>query len=128
MENEPKRPTRRSRRKKQPVEVVKDAPTVDAAELEAKGFEKKRARDEKGHFVKDDPSTPENEAFEWVKPIGKEEPVIQAVQKPVASPIVEPAPQPTKPDPEEAPEPWKKRVRPMKKKKPSGPPRGLRNR
>ena len=59
MENEPKRPTRRSRRKKQPVEVVKDTPTVDAAELEAKGFEKKRARDEKGHFVKDDPSTPE---------------------------------------------------------------------
>ena len=112
MENEPKRPTRRSRRKKQPVEVVKDAPTLDAAELEAEGFEKKRARNEKGHFVKDDPSTPENEAFEWVKPIEKEEPVLPAVQQPKT----------------EAPKPWQKPVRPMRKKKPSGPPRGLRNR
>ena len=67
MENAQPKRTRRSRRKK-PVEVVADSPTVDSAELGAQGFEKKRSRDEKGHFVKDDPSTPENEAFEWVKP------------------------------------------------------------
>ena len=120
MENEPKRPSRRSRRKKQPVEIIKDLPTLDAAELEAEGFEKQRARNEKGHFVKDDPSTPENEAFEWVKPIEKEEPVIQAVQEPVT-----PKPEPVK---QEAPKPWKKPVRPVKKRKNPGTPRGIRNR
>ena len=117
MENtQPKRP-RRSRRKK-PVEVVADAPTLDAAELEAEGFEKQRTRDEKGHFVADDPSTPENEAYEWVKPIEKEEPVIQAVQEPVTS----------KPEAKKAPKPWVKPIRPMRAKKPTTIQRGVRKR
>lgn len=34
--------------------------------------EKVRARDEKGHFVADDPSTPENEA--WIKKVVKRKP------------------------------------------------------
>ena len=112
MENEPKKPTRRTRRKKPPVEA---------------------------------------ETFEHVKPIGKEEPVVEAVQEPatpvveqvfkdetiaemfgeLGTPIVEPEPQPTTPDPEpvkEAPKPWQKPIRPMKQRKPSAPQRGLRNR
>tara|TARA_R110002012_G_scaffold53786_1_gene138057 strand:- start:27 stop:347 length:321 start_codon:yes stop_codon:yes gene_type:complete len=88
MDNEQKRPVRRSRRKKQEVEVVTDAPTLDATELKAEGFEKKRARDPKGHFIKDDPSTPENEAFEWVKPVEeKPEPVVQETVKPWKRPV-----------------------------------------
>ena len=42
------------------VEVVQEAPVVEMV----------RARNEEGHFLKDDPSTPENEA--WVeKPAAK---------------------------------------------------------
>ena len=110
MENEkqPKRPSRRSRRAKKPVEVVVDSPTLDETKLEAEGFEKKRARDEKGHFVKDDPSTPENEAFEWQRPaeeVVKEEPKEVAKVKP-----------------------WVKPIRPMKAKKPATNQRGPRGR
>ena len=110
MDNELKRPTRRSRRKKQEVEIVTDAPTVDAAELEAEGFERKRARDKRGHYVKDDPSTPENEAFEWVKPVEEK-----------------PAPEP-EPVVQETVKPWKRPVRPMKAKKNPTNPRGQRRR
>ena len=88
MDNEQKRPVRRSRRKKQEVEVVADAPTLDATELEAEGFERKRTRNERGHYIKDDPSTPENEAFEWVKPVEeKPEPVVQETVKPWKRPV-----------------------------------------
>ena len=116
MDNELKRPSRRSRRKKQEVEIVTDAPTVDATELEAEGFERKRTRNERGHYVKDDPSTPENEAFEWVKPVEKEEePAPPVVQKP--EPVVQ-----------ETVKPWQKPIRPMKAKKNPTNQRGRRNR
>ena len=110
MDNELKRPSRRSRRKKQEVEVVTDAPTVDAAELEAEGFERKRTRNERGHYIKDDPSTPENEAFEWVKPVEKKE-------EPKPKPVVQ-----------ETVKPWKRPVRPMKAKTNPTNQRGRRNR
>jgi hypothetical protein len=108
MDNELKKPSRRSRRKKQEVEIVIDAPTVNATELEAEGFERKRTRNERGHYVKDDPSTPENEAFEWVKPVEKKE-----EPKPVAQETVKP---------------WKRPVRPMKAKTNSTNQRGQRRR
>lgn len=102
MENEkqPKRPTRRARRAKKQVEVLADLPTLDETKLEAEGFEKKRARNEKGHFVKDDPSTPENEAFEWQRPV---EEVVKEEPKEVAKV-----------------KPWVKPVRPMKARKQIG--------
>ena len=119
MENEkqPKRPSRRSRRAKKQVEVLADLPTLDETKLEAEGFEKKRARNEKGHFIKDDPSTPENEAFEWQRP----------VEEVTETPIVEPSPQPT-PEPVSEVKPWAKPIRPMKAKKPTTNQRGLRGR
>ena len=67
-----------------PVEVVADSPDLDEKKMEEDGFEKTRARTARGHFVKDDPSTPENEAYEWTKPVEVEE-----------TPIVDPAPVPT---------------------------------
>ena len=67
-----------------PVEVVADSPDLDEKKMEEAGFEKTRARTARGHFVKDDPSTPENEAYEWSKPVEVEE-----------TPIVDPAPVPT---------------------------------
>ena len=46
--------------KEEVVEIVQEAPVVEML----------RARNEEGHFLKDDPSTPENEA--WVeKPAAK---------------------------------------------------------
>lgn len=110
MENEkqPKRPTRRARRAKKQVEVLADLPTLDETKLEAEGFEKKRARNEKGHFVKDDPSTPENEAFEWQRPV---EEVVKEEPKEVAKV-----------------KPWVKPIRPMKARKPVTNQRGLRGR
>ena len=61
---------RRRRRSKAAIEAEKLAKAAAKAEeermLEA-GYEKKRTRDSEGHFIKDDPSTPENEAWEWVK-------------------------------------------------------------
>ena len=131
MENQEPKKTRRSRRKKQ-VEVVADTPTVDSSELEAQGFERTRSRDSKGHFVKDDPSTPENEAFEWVRPVdsapevevAKEE-AQDSVVEVVETPIVEPPPQPT-PEPKPEIKPWKKPVRPMRQNKAGGNQRGTR--
>ena len=67
-----------------PVEVVADSPDLDEKKMEEDGFEKTRARTARGHFVKDDPSTPENEAYEWTKPVEVEK-----------TPIVDPAPVPT---------------------------------
>ena len=110
MDNELKRPSRRSRRKKQEVEIVTDAPTADATELEAEGFERKRTRNARGHYVKDDPSTPENEAFEWVKPVEEKE-------EPKPEPVVQ-----------ETVKPWKKPIRPMKAKTNPTNPRGQRRR
>ena len=72
-EEQPKK-KRRKRRTKAEIaaeKAAKEAAAAEAAEMEAKGYEKVRHRDEHGHFVKDDPSTPENEAWDWVK---KEEP------------------------------------------------------
>ena len=74
----------RSKKPKAPVEVVADSPTIDKEKMVEDGFEKTRARDKTGHFVKDDPSTPENEAYEWTKPVEVEE-----------TPIVDPPPSPT---------------------------------
>ena len=67
-----------------PVEVVADSPDLDEKKMEEDGFEKTRARTARGHFVKDDPSTPENEAYEWTKPVEVE-----------GTPIVDLAPVPT---------------------------------
>ena len=78
------RKTRSKKPKAAPVEVVADSPTIDEEKMVEEGFEKTRARDGAGHFVKDDPSTPENEAYQWTKPVEVEE-----------TPIVEPAPEPT---------------------------------
>ncbi len=66
---EKKKQGRKPKTVKAPVEVVKDSPTLNTEKMEKEGFEKVRARDDKGHFVKDDPSTLENEAFEWVKEV-----------------------------------------------------------
>ena len=75
----------RSRKPKAPVEVVADSPTIDEEKMVEDGFEKTRARDNKGHFVKDDPSTPENEAYQWTKPVEVEEtPIVEPTPKPVA--------------------------------------------
>jgi hypothetical protein len=61
--------------------IAKDAQEAvkNAQEAVEKGFdaavEKVRARTEEGHFVKDDPSTPENEAWvEKPKPKPKKKP------------------------------------------------------
>ena len=59
----------RRSRKKAKVEVVADTPDVKEEEMLEEGFEKKRARNERGHYIADDPSTPENEAFVWSKPV-----------------------------------------------------------
>lgn len=139
MENQSQpRKSRRSRRKKQ-MEVIVETSHVDTEALEAQGFKRRRARNEKGHYKADDPSTPENEAFEWVKPIEQEEPVLPAVQQPVSEEPVaqETAPkeeavseEPVKAAPAPAPaaklEPWKRPIRPMTRRQASGTPRGVR--
>lgn len=75
-----KKKSRRKRRSKAEVAAEKAAKAqeaeVDAAK-EAEGFEKVRARDDSGHFIADDPSTPENESWEWQP---KEEPQIEEVK------------------------------------------------
>ena len=61
---------RRKRRTKaeiDPDKAAKAAKAAEEAEMKEKGFEKVRLRDDHGHFIKDDPSTPENEAWEWRK-------------------------------------------------------------
>ena len=69
MTEETKKP-RRKRRSKAEIEAekaAKAAAVAEVKEMEAAGFEHVRARDEHGHFIADDPSTPENEAWNWVK-------------------------------------------------------------
>ena len=69
MTEETKKP-RRKRRTKAQIEADKAAAAELAAkeaEMESQGYEKVRMRDEHGHFIKDDPNTPENEAWEWRK-------------------------------------------------------------
>jgi len=62
------------------MQVVKEQKIVQralkAAEKVEKELEKVRARDEKGHYIADDPATPENEA--WV------EKAVNTVKKTVA--------------------------------------------
>ena len=72
---------RRKRRTKAEIEAEKKAKEIQATEAaakEAEGYEKVRAKDDKGHFVKDDPSTPENEAWEWKKTEEPAEPEVKA--------------------------------------------------
>ena len=97
---------RRKRRTKAEIEAEKQAKAAQAAEdakMEAEGYEKKRLRDEHGHFIKDDPSTPENEAWEWVKKEEEEkveEVITEVVEEPTVSklePEPEPAPKQAKP-------------------------------
>jgi len=79
---------RRKRRTKAEIEAEKLAKAAAAAEEEKMveaGFEKKRARDKEGHFIKDDPSTPENEAWEWVK---TEEAIVEIPEESVPEPVV----------------------------------------
>ena len=62
------------------MKIVKEQKIVQralkAAEKVEKELEKVRARDEKGHYIADDPATPENEA--WV------EKAVNTVKKTVA--------------------------------------------
>ncbi len=74
---------RRKRRTKAEIEAEKAAKAAAAAEtekMESEGFEKIRHRDDKGHYVKDDPSTPENEAWDWVKKEEEEEKVEKEIE------------------------------------------------
>jgi len=94
----------RSKKPKAPVEVVADSPTIDEEKMVEEGFEKTRARDETGHFVKDDPSTPENEAYQWTKPVEvKETPIVDPA--PVPTPVPAPVKKPRATKKKEAPAP-----------------------
>ena len=75
-EETPNKKPRKKRRTKAQIEAEKKAKAAVVAEaekMESEGFEKVRHRDDKGHYVKDDPSTPENEAWDWVKKDENEE-------------------------------------------------------
>ena len=85
-EETPNKTPRKKRRTKAQIEAEKKAKAAAVAEaekMESEGFEKVRNRDDKGHYVKDDPSTPENEAWDWVKKdeIIEEEPKLSAYQQ-----------------------------------------------
>ena len=85
---------RRKRRSKAEIEAEKKAKEIQAAEDAAKkaeGYEKVRARDDEGHFIKDDPSTPENEAWDWKKSEEPAEPEAEAEAE-VAKPAVKEEP------------------------------------
>lgn len=65
-------PTKKRRRRRTKAEIAaekaaKEAAALEAQKMEAEGYERVRARDAGGHFIPDDPSTPENEAWEWQK-------------------------------------------------------------
>ena len=77
--------SKRAKAKKPAMEIVADSPVIDEEKMVEDGFEKTRARNSKGHYLKDDPNTVEDEAWEWKKP----------VEEVVATPIVDPAPVPT---------------------------------
>ena len=52
---------------------------VDAEPMFLQAIEEVRARDENGHFIADDPSTPENEA--WVEKTSKKTPAKKKTSK-----------------------------------------------
>lgn len=90
---------RRKRRSKAEIEAEKAAKAALAAEeakMKEAGYEKVHARNAKGHFIKDDPATPENEAWEWVKKdeeVKNDDVVTEMVEESVASAeVVEEAP------------------------------------
>jgi len=119
MENssEPRK-TRRNRRKAS--QTVVHSESVDTEALEAQGFQKVQARDSSGQFQADNPSTPEDEAFEWVKPNEKEEPLPtaqkeEAVEEDTVKVVSEPAAALDPPA-------WAPLIRPMKRKKKNLPP------
>ena len=90
---------RRKRRTKAQIEADKlkeEAKKAEEQRLIDAGYEKVRTRDEHGHFIKDDPSTPENEAWEWRK--------VEETPEPTPAPTPEPAPK-KEPSPEPTPEP-----------------------
>ena len=98
-ENVNSKKSKRRRRSKAEVAAEKAAKELQQAEdvkMEEAGFEKVRSRNEKGHYVADDPSTPENEAWDWKK-------VEETIVEPVA--VVEP--EPVEEAVVEAPEPVK---------------------
>ena len=106
----PKKRSRRKRRSKAEIEAEKAAKLALEAEeaaKEAEGLEKVRARDEEGHFIADDPSTPENEAWEWrqkeepqIEEVKNDEVVVEMVEESVVSEeVVEEEPAPAAPEP-----------------------------
>ena len=87
-ENKAKKP-RRKRRSKADIaaEKAKEAlQKIEDEKMEEAGFEKVRNRDDKGHYIADDPSTPENEAWNWKKV--EETPIV--TPEPIPTPIPEP--------------------------------------
>ena len=94
-ENVNSKKSKRRRRSKAEVAAEKAAKELQLAEdvkMEEAGFEKVRNRNDKGHYVSDDPSTPENEAWEWKKveePTPEPEPVAVVEPEPVAEVVVE---------------------------------------
>jgi hypothetical protein len=96
---EKKTRSRKPRAKKAPVKVVADSPALDEEKMLDEGFEKTRARTAKGHFVKDDPSTPENEAFVWQKPVEEAPKVVVEEVKPEPVVVVEEVKTEPKPEP-----------------------------
>lgn len=81
---------RRKRRTKAEIEADKlkeEAKKAEEQRLIDAGYKKVRSRDEHGHFIKDDPSTPENEAWDWIK--------VEETPAPTEKPISEPTPEPT---------------------------------
>ena len=103
---EKKTRSRKPRAKKAPVKVVADSPALDEEKMLEEGFEKTRARNAKGHFVKDDPNTPEDEAWQWKKPIEEEpEAVVEEVKPEPVVVVEEVKPEPVAVVEEPKPEP-----------------------
>ena len=100
-ENVNSKKSKRRRRSKAEVAAEKAAKELQLAEdvkMEEAGFEKIRNRDDKGHYVSDDPSTPENEAWDWEKveePEQEPEVVVEPEPEPVVEAVVE-TPEPVK--------------------------------
>ena len=102
-ENVNSKKSKRRRRSKAEVAAEKAAKELQLAEdvkMEEAGFEKVRNRDDKGHYVSDDPSTPENEAWDWEK-------VEEPTPEPEPEVVVEPEPEPVVEVVVETPEPVK---------------------
>ena len=100
-ENVNSKKSKRRRRSKAEVAAEKAAKELQLAEdvkMEEAGFEKVRNRDDKGHYIADDPSTPENEAWDWEKveePTPEPEVVVEPEPEPVIEAVVE-TPEPVK--------------------------------